>query len=322
MALKPRDVVLAIITAFVAWGFLTHWIRGLRLVGYAFVTGCSITVVSVILLILTTSRRSWAIDGVQTTSRHRAAGFLAPGLWKAEVNALRERSKYTKKPLYPTSFLISDAIDALLELILQDFVTVWFKGISPNPNFPNEVDKAIRAASISLWNRVEAVDVVEVAVSRIVPIVTDHLKGFYEAERAVRGKNLNRNVTESEELDLAIAAKYRDGKLHPAASTAYSDTKLVQQEHMRTTIAKLLPEALPEADTKSRAVMVLVREIVACAVLFPIIQMLSDPDTLNQLMEAIVSLPWFFLCTDLYSTYLRAVTLFKIEAPSVNSARP
>jgi sorting nexin-25 len=92
-------------------------------------------------------------------------------------------------------------------------------------------------------------------------------------------------------LDLAIAAKYKEGKLHPAASLAYSDTKLVQQEYLRNTVQDLLPKVLPENVITSRAVGVLIKELVACAVLSPVMEMMSDPDTWNQLMEAYVCDP-------------------------------
>jgi len=176
----------------------------------------------------------------------------------------------------------------LLELIIRDFVKSWYSNISKNSTFTDEVDKTIRLALGNIRDRLLAIDIVEVATTRFVPILTAHFRDFYEAERAIRGKNLNRSVTESDELDLAIAAKYRDGKLHPAASLAYSDTKLVQQEHLRNLSKDLLPKVLPEKVIASRAVGVIIRELVACAVLSPVMQMLSDPDTWNQIMEAYV----------------------------------
>ena len=182
--------------------------------------------------------------------------------------------------------MISDSLDGLLDCILRDYVSSWYSKISPSSNFVNEIERAVRTALLNISDRLFAIDIVEIAVSRIVPLVTAHLKEFYEAERIVRGRNLNRNVTESEELNMAIAGKYRDGKLHPAASLAYSDLKLVQQEHLRSIVVRLLPEVLPENMIKSRAVSVLIKEIVSCAVLAPLMQMLSDPDTWNQLMEA------------------------------------
>ena len=289
MALKARDVAIAAILAFVAWGFLTSWTPVLRYIGYAFVAGLTIAFLAGVSIVLLSSRQKQ--DKVQRPIRRpRTVAFVAPKAWKEETQWLSDRAVYKKTPLYPSSFVISDSLDGLLNWLLKNFITAWYRNITTSPNFVNEVDRAIRTTLISIQDRIFGVDIVEVAVSRIVPIVTRHLKEFYDAERAIRGKHLNRNVTESEDLDLAIAGKYRDGKLHSAVSLAYSDTKLVQQDYLRKIVVRLLPEVLPENMIGSRAVSVLIKEIVSCAVLAPLMQMLSDPDTWNQLMEAYVSL--------------------------------
>ncbi|KAL8822536.1 MAG: hypothetical protein Q9191_006730, partial [Dirinaria sp. TL-2023a] len=285
MALRARDAGIAALAAFIAWGLLVKWAPILRYFGYAFIAGISITVISAGLLVLgsTRTRRNAESESVNTP---RTASFITPEAWKEETAWLAALSVYLKEPLYPQSSIISKAVDDLLEWFLRDLVTSWYKNISGSPNFVNEIDRAIRVALVNLRDRILAIDTVEVAVSRIIPMITAHLKDFYEAERAVRGKHLNRNVTESEELDLAIARKYHDGKLHPAASLAYSDLKIVQQEHLRRTILRLLPQILPDNVLSSRAVSVLIKEIVSCAVFAPLMQMLSDPDTWNQLLEA------------------------------------
>lgn len=285
MALRARDVSIAAIVAFVAWGFLTSWAPILRFLGYAFTAGASITFLATAALVLLSSRNNQ--DGERWAKpKPRTAAFVAPKAWKEEAEWLSSKSIYRRTPLYPESFMISDGLDSLLDWILRDYVTSWYSKITPSPNFVNEIERAIRTALINLRDRLFGVDIVEVAVARLVPLITAHLKEFYEAERAVRGKNLNRNVTESDELDIAIAGKYREGKLHAAASLAYSDTRLVQQESLRRIVIRLLPEVLPETMIKSRAVSVLIKEIVSCAVLAPLMQMLSDPDTWNQFMEA------------------------------------
>ena len=143
-------------------------------------------------------------------------------------------------------------------------------------------------ALTSLRDRILVLDMAEIITARFVPIMTAHFRDFHEAEIAVRGKYLNRSVTESEELDLAIAARYKDGKLHPAASLAYSDTKLVQQEYLRNLTKELMPKLLPETVLRSRSVNVIIREIASCAVLSPVLQILCNPDTWNQAMEAYV----------------------------------
>ncbi|QSZ30377.1 hypothetical protein DSL72_004900 [Monilinia vaccinii-corymbosi] len=285
MALSRRDVILAGIAVSFAWGFATNWIPTLRWIGYAFVAGLIVPIVGLIALLLLTSRGS-RYGEERAVCRPKGPAFLAATKWKKEIAALRIRQIHVRKPLTPDSFIVSCALDGLLDLILRDFVASWYGSISRNPTFTNEVDKTIRLALVNLRDRLLAIDLVEAVTTRFVPILTGHFKEFYNAEVAIRGKNLNRSVTESDELDLAIAAKYNDGKLHPAASLAFSDTKLVQQEYLRGLVQKLLPELLPESVIGSHAVGVLIREMVACAVLFPIMQMLSDPDMWNQIMEA------------------------------------
>jgi len=289
MALRQRDVIVAGIASFIAWGYAVSWVPALRWAGYAFVAGLILPVLGLIGLLLLTSRGG-QYGSRNNLRRPKGLAFLAAPAWKHDIVALRSRQAYRKKPLYAESFIVSSALDDLLDLIIRDFVNSWYSNISKNPGFTNEVDKTIRIALTNFQDRFQRIDIVEVATTRFVPIFTAHFRDFYEAERAIRGKHLNRSVTESEELDLAIAGKYKDGKLHPAASLAYSDTKLVQQDYLRNLTKELLPILLPESVIASRAVGVLMKELVSCAVLSPIMQLLSDPDTWNQIMEAYVRL--------------------------------
>ena len=176
-------------------------------------------------------------------------------------------------------------MDNVLHNVLRDFVRSWYSHISPNPAFPNEVDRAIRLAITNFFESIRDKDLAELVTSRFVPMLTSHFRDFYDAEKAVRGRKLNRSVTESEELDLAIASKFRDGRLHPAASLSFPDTKMVQQDYLRSLVSKIIPRVLPENMLSSRAVSTIIREIVSCAVMSPILQLLSDPDTWNQVME-------------------------------------
>ncbi|KAL8917172.1 MAG: hypothetical protein Q9172_005964 [Xanthocarpia lactea] len=285
MTLRARDVALAAIFLFIAWGFAVHWIPLLRYLGYAFVVGFLFAILA-----------SGAIGALTVKKKHNAlrrpvpspntVAFTKPDRWQQSIGWLSEQALYKRDPLYPPSFVISESLDGLLDWLLRDLVSSWYQHITKSPSFVHSIDSAVRSSLIDIRRRVFVVDPVEVGVSRIVPIITRHLKDFYEAERAVRGKNLNRNVAELEDLDLAIAAKYKDGKLHPAASLSYPDLKIVQQEYIRKIVVRLLPQVVPENIIKSRAVSVLIKEIVSCSVIAPLLQLLSDPDVWNQLLEA------------------------------------
>jgi sorting nexin-25 len=287
MAVSRRDVILAGIASFIVWGYAVNWVPALRWAGYALVIGIILPIVGLVALLITTSRGS-RYGYKNRPVRPRGPKFLGAKEWDKEITALRRRQAYHWKPLYPESFLVSNALDELLEFVLRDFVSTWYSNISKNPVFVNEVDKTIRLALTGLLDIVLELDITEIVTTRFVPILTAHFRDFYEAERAIRGKNLNRHVTESDELDLAIAAKYKDGKLHAAASLAFSDLKLVQQDYLRKMTRDLLPRLLPDKVLASRAVAVLIQELVSCAVLSPVIGLLVEPDTWNQVMEAYV----------------------------------
>ncbi|KAK0385187.1 hypothetical protein NLU13_7665 [Sarocladium strictum] len=280
MAFERRHVAIAGVAAFIAWGFAVSWAPALRWVGHAFVLGVVLALLAFTAPFFIISRKPNARN-----PRPRGPLFVSAQKWRTETQALQERNAYTRAPLDRSYPKASSAVDNLLGLIQRDFIQSWYSHISKNDAFTNEVDKAIRSALSGIIDSLRHKDLAELVTSRIVPILTAHFRDFAEAERAVRGKKLNRSMTESEELDLAIAAKFRDGQLHPAASLSFPDTKMIQQDYLRSLVARIIPQILPSNITASRSVAILIKEIVGCAVLFPVIQMLSDPDTWNQLME-------------------------------------
>lgn len=283
MARSRELFVLGGLGGFIAWGLVVQWFPVLRYLGYAVALGAIASFILLLgLVVLTTRTRDTARLRAKTTP----LAFIAPKHWQREVYAIRQRSIYGPKPIYPQSFVVSEAADRTLTLIIRDFISSWYQNISPSPVFVNDVDRMIRVAIGNLQNRLQAEDLVSLIVSRIFPIFTTHLREFDIAERSVRGRNLTRNVTESEELDLAIASKYCEGRLHPAVALSLSDQKLAEQEYLRKISVGLLPQLFPKNILNSRVVAVLIREMFACAVLFPLVSTLSDPDTWNQLMEA------------------------------------
>ncbi|KAN0079249.1 PXA domain containing protein [Elaphomyces granulatus] len=282
MGLRRRDVILACVCGFISWGFIVSWFPIARYLGYTFICGFLVALVSSLSLILLTAKGKPSREHQLTPT----IAFLAPDRWTQDVLNYRQNGLYQPDPLYPQSLAVSEGINELLSLVSRDFVSSWYRKISKNPVFVNEVDRAIRVALGNLRDILLSEDVVSIVVSRIVPILTTHLKEFDSAERAVRGKNLTRSVTESEELNLAIAGKYREGKLHPAVAVSFGDQTLLQQDHIRKAVVRILPQLLPDRILSSRASSVLVTEIVACAVFFPVVTLLSDPDSWNQLMEA------------------------------------
>lgn len=225
--------------------------------------------------------------------RFKPFAFSNPDKWPAAVRSLRAQSAFPKEfreLLVPGAKDLSDQTGGLLRLIMRDFVLEWFEQISDDAAFPIAVEKAVRTALVNLRERVLLTisDPTDILVRKFLPMFTSHLADFTIAERAVRG---SRVLTESEEVDKIVATRYgasKPGGLHPATALSFSDPKIPQQEWLRALMERVLPYVMPEKEAKSRTVLVLVREIVACAVLYPVMNILADSDVWNQLIEHMV----------------------------------
>ncbi|KAK9471296.1 PXA domain-containing protein [Dipodascopsis tothii] len=224
--------------------------------------------------------------------RFPAYAFAAPARWPSEAAALQGRGA-ARPPLYPPSFVVSSSLDLVLEYVLRDFVLSWYgsieAGAAADAAFPAEVDAVLRHVVGQLLERVLKLDLADVIVRRLVPVFTKHLSDFGRAETELRGKHLTRQFTESRELDIALAAKYNGGELHPAAALRSPDPKLAEKTWVRKVVAAVVPHLLPDADAQSRATVILLEELVGSAVLLPVLAELEEPDTWNSLLEGYAS---------------------------------
>ncbi|KAJ7651648.1 PhoX domain-containing protein [Mycena polygramma] len=202
--------------------------------------------------------------------RHAARPFIfsSPAAWQAVLTRSQwsENSPQSFPPLAPNAPVLSGAINDILIMIVRDFVLVWYKDLSKSPSFPMAVSSRI--------------DLAELVVKRILPKVTAHIEQFRQSEVALRGAGLERRLTQSEELDLLLASRYTNN-----LSTTF--TKQTEEAHLRQLVEKALPFILPETEGKSRVLKLVVREVVACAVLYPVMEMVSDPDFWNKAIDQV-----------------------------------
>lgn len=226
----------------------------------------------------------------------RPLAFSTPAAWQAALI----RSQWSHKPpqslapLHPDSAAISAALNDILIYIVRDFVLVWYREISSSPAFPTAVSVTIHSSLERILARAATLDWPALIVKRILPKVTAHIEQFRQSEIALRGAGLERRLTQSEELDLLLASRYASrggGKLHPAIDNLSSTfTKQTEENHLRELVDKALPHILPEKEARSKALKIVVREIVACSVLYPVMDMLADPDFWNRSIDNIVCL--------------------------------
>lgn len=224
----------------------------------------------------------------------RPFAFSTPAAWEAVLTRSQWSSNASPvlPSLCPTTPQFSDALNDIITLVVRDFVVNWYQDLSSSPSFPTAVSSVLHGSLQELLNRASGIDLPVLVVKRILPKVTDHIELFRQSEMALRGAGLERRLTQSEELDLLLANRYttkRDAKLHPAVdnlSTTF--TAQTEQMHLRRLADKFLPFILTGKEGKSNAFRIAVREVVVCSVLYPIMDMLSDPDFWNRTIDQIV----------------------------------
>jgi sorting nexin-25 len=197
----------------------------------------------------------------------------------------------TKPPLHPSmSASLQAPVDAIFALIMRDFVRAWYNRLSPSAAFPNELESTIREALGALIDRAVRVDFANVLVGRIVPLVTAHLDGFARAEATLSGSRrqstlLGGTGSAAEGLDVFLVQAFGpSGGLHKAISGQAVDARPAQEAHLRSLVEGILARILPERN-KSPIVDIVAREVVTCAVFMPIVELLSDPDFWNRLLD-------------------------------------
>lgn len=191
---------------------------------------------------------------------------------------------------------IEAAFNQLLQYVIRDFISSWFIKISgqlSEQSFPIAVDHIIRSAAANVSTRLQKTDLLFVTINKIIPKMTLHISEFRTAETSLRGKSLERSVTQSDELDLLLASRFRHGKLHPALTTAAATTKPTEIAYLRHLIERVLPLVIEKKELASGPVRVVIREIVSNSVLQPVLDMLADPDFWNQTIDTYVS---FLFC--------------------------
>ncbi|KAF9980353.1 Intermediate filament protein, partial [Mortierella antarctica] len=226
-------------------------------------------------------------------SRHlfhhlRPAKFTRPVAWSnIEKRRRQEQAAKYRVPIADTMPQLSEAVDQVIELIIRDYVAGWMRAITPEVVLQQRIEELLRIVLLRLKARVMDLDLTQLLVTRLVPKVTAHVSDFRKAEMALRGNSLERSLTESDELDLMVAGRFRNGKLHRALSTSIS-TQASEEAYLRNVVQTILPLLLPKSEVQSEILRHLLRELLVGAVLRPILDLLSDPDYWNQNVDVYI----------------------------------
>lgn len=209
--------------------------------------------------------------------------FLETSQWHEELETLQISRKLKDKPTIPELFLISESLESLFSLIIQEFIDSWFTKVSQNRIFQDSIQIELKAVISNLKERVSAVNFANLIVFKIVPLITDQYAQF------VILANTN-DSTYSIEGKLQAASNFGRARIHDGVSLSLpgKDSREKEKEYLRKKIGAVLPYLLSDNESSNSTVLYLVRELLSCTVLANVFEVLSEGDFFNQMIVKLI----------------------------------
>ncbi|KAL7162453.1 hypothetical protein ACSBR2_042862 [Camellia fascicularis] len=194
--------------------------------------------------------------------------------------AVFEKSDWRRKVNSP---VVEDAIDHFNRHLVSEWVTdLWYSRITPDRQGPEELVQIINGVLGEISSRMRNVNLIDLLTRDIIKLFCTHLE-LFRASQAKIEKKKPRSLTferRDVELKFALAA---DNKLHPALFSAEAEHKVLQY-----LMDGLISLTFKPEDLQCSLFRFIVRELLACAVMRPVLN-LASPRFINERIESLVT---------------------------------
>ncbi|KAM9707587.1 sorting nexin-14 isoform 3-T3 [Menidia menidia] len=161
------------------------------------------------------------------------------------------------------------SLSEILELVLENFVYPWYRGITDDEAFVDELRVTLRFFAAVLVRRIQKVDVASLITRKLLKVSMKHIEIISKARQKVKNAEyLQQAALEEYGPDLHVALRSRRDELL----------------YLRKLTEVLFPYILPPKATDCRSLTLLIREVLAGSVFLPSMDYLADPDTVNHLI--------------------------------------
>uniref|UniRef100_A0A8C7ZBC8 Sorting nexin 14 n=1 Tax=Oryzias sinensis TaxID=183150 RepID=A0A8C7ZBC8_9TELE len=164
---------------------------------------------------------------------------------------------------------VDASLSEILELVLENFVYPWYREITDDEAFVDELRVTLRFFSAVLIRRIQKVDVASLITQKLLKVSMKHIEIISKARLKVKStEHLQQAALEEYGPDLHVALRSRRDELL----------------YLRKLTEVLFPHILPPKSTDCRSLTLLIREVLAGSVFLPSMDYLADPDTVNHLI--------------------------------------
>ncbi|KAF6083070.1 sorting nexin 19 [Phyllostomus discolor] len=173
---------------------------------------------------------------------------------------------------------LEQEINRTIQMIIRDFVSSWYRSVSQEPAFEEEMEAAMRGLAQELRRRMGMVDSQALA-QRVLTLCGCHLQSYIRAKEATAGRQSG--TVEPSQLWEAYC---RATAPHPAVHSSSAEVT-----YTRRIVNLLLQGLVPKPHLKTRTGHHVVVELITCNVILPLISKLSDPDWIHLVLVGIFS---------------------------------
>lgn len=172
---------------------------------------------------------------------------------------------------------LEQEINRTIQMIIRDFVLSWYRSVSQEPAFEEEMEAAMKGLVQELRRRMSMMDCHALAQS-VLTLCGCHLQSYIQAKEATAGKN---GPVEPSHLWEAYC---RATAPHPAVHSPSAEVT-----YTRGVVNLLLQGLVPKPHLETRTGRHVVVELITCNVILPMISRLSDPDWIHLVLVGIFS---------------------------------
>uniref|UniRef100_A0A3Q2G3B1 Sorting nexin 14 n=1 Tax=Cyprinodon variegatus TaxID=28743 RepID=A0A3Q2G3B1_CYPVA len=164
---------------------------------------------------------------------------------------------------------VDASLSEILELVLENFVYPWYRDITDDESFVDELRVTLRFFAAVLVRRTQKVDVASLITQKLLKVSMKHIEIISKARLKVKNTEyLQQAALDEYGPDLHVALRSRRDELL----------------YLRKLTENLFPYILPPKATDCRSLALLIREVLAGSVFLPSMDYLADPDTVNHLI--------------------------------------
>ncbi|XP_054724654.1 sorting nexin-13-like [Uloborus diversus] len=222
-----------------------------------------------------------------------------------QINPTKYEPKQLKRDQRLTgSSMIDDPLQEVLNFAFRDYINTWYSHLSTDEEFLLCLKELVRKVIVAFSNRFKEVDWVPYLTTKLVDDFASHLRLFRQAQSKLKDSQ-RKDPTANVSL-LSLFFTFETAMEDNLSRNLVSTSQKHELEYLQELCEVIMYIVLPPEDFQNLVSRLILREIIVSAAVLPIINLVSDPDYINQIIiwlckDTVLTTDGFLLvirCTD------------------------